>query len=507
MEREAFGALLKEGPLLLDGGMGSLLIAAGLEDGRAPEHWVLEHPERVEAAHRAYVEAGSRAIQTNTFGASPPKLAASGLEGRCREVNRLAVSVARSAAAGRALVAGDIGPTGLLRPPMGQATECDFLRAFREQVSAFAEAGADFISIETMFDLVEALAALQVAVETGLPVVASMTFEKKKRGFFTIMGTLSWNPCGHWKKRERTRRASTAASPRTSCSKWSARRYRPWVCPSWRSPMRAHRGRSQRESPMTPRRTPSPGTWRPWPNPEPASSAAAAGQTPASSGRRGRLWTPNPRNPMPELSLALEPEQVRRYLGYGGAGRPSKKVQERLLELWECALGLLKPRGDFRILTSEEAAEAGMPSPAKTVGAGLCTIGGELEAEGLSRSRSGAHLDALILDAVGSAAAEAAADALNANLCAEAGRAGLFASPRVSPGYGRWAITCQPKLLALLPARDLGISLTEGLMMVPRKSVSFAVNFVKAPSRGYGRGSRCARCGLRNCPYSEGAED
>jgi methionine synthase I (cobalamin-dependent) len=188
MERDAFRALLDGKPLLLDGGMGSLLIAAGLERGRAPEHWVLERPERVEAAHCAYVEAGSGAVQTNTFGASPPKLAASGLEGRCRDVNRLAVSVAKSAAAGRALVAGDVGPTGLLRPPMGQATEPDFLRAFREQVSALAEAGADFISIETMFDLVEALAALEAAVETGLPVVASMTFEKKKRGFFTIMG-------------------------------------------------------------------------------------------------------------------------------------------------------------------------------------------------------------------------------------------------------------------------------------------------------------------------------
>jgi hypothetical protein len=206
---------------------------------------------------------------------------------------------------------------------------------------------------------------------------------------------------------------------------------------------------------------------------------------------------------MPELPLTLEPEQVRRTLGYGGAGSPSKKVQERLSELWEDACGLLMPRGDFRILTCAEAAGAGMPSPAEKVGAGLCTIGAALEDESLRRSHSGAPLDGLILDAVGSAAAEAAADALNAILCAEAEREGLFASPRVSPGYGRWAIACQPRLLALLPARDLGVSLTEGLMMAPRKSVSFAVNFVKAPPRAYGRRSRCARCGLKNCPYSE----
>ena len=188
MEREAFRAFLKERPRLLDGGMGSLLIAAGLEPGRAPERWLLEHPDRIRAAHRAYVEAGSDIVQTNTFGASPPKLSASNLAGRCGEVNRLAVALAKEAAGGRALVAGDIGPTGLLRPPVGQAVEDDFIQAFSEQASALAEAGADFISIETMFDLKEALAAVKAARKTGLPVAASMTFEKRRRGFFTIMG-------------------------------------------------------------------------------------------------------------------------------------------------------------------------------------------------------------------------------------------------------------------------------------------------------------------------------
>jgi hypothetical protein len=208
-------------------------------------------------------------------------------------------------------------------------------------------------------------------------------------------------------------------------------------------------------------------------------------------------------NPMPELRLALEPDHVRRYLGYRGAVRPSKKVEERFLELWERAMSLLRPRGDYRVVSLAEAAEAGMPLPSERVGVGLCTIGGAVEEESLKRSGEGAPLDALILDAVGSAAAEAAADALNALLCAEAGRTGLFASPRVSPGYGKWEVSCQRKLLALQPAKDLGVSLTEGLMMVPRKSVSFAVNFLKAAPRGYGRSTRCARCGLRNCPYSE----
>jgi 5-methyltetrahydrofolate--homocysteine methyltransferase len=85
-------------------------------------------------------------------------------------------------------VAGDIGPTGLMLPPVGEATVEEMRQAFGEQAGALTAAGADLISIETMFDLREALAALSAARATGLPVLASMTFERRKRGFFTIMG-------------------------------------------------------------------------------------------------------------------------------------------------------------------------------------------------------------------------------------------------------------------------------------------------------------------------------
>ena len=179
---------LEDGVLLLDGGLGSLLIAMGLESGRASEAWTAEEPERVVAAHRAYVEAGCDVLHTNTFGANPPKLAAAGLGGRCRELNAAAVALARRAASGTTLVAGDVGPTGKLLPPVGDASEELFLDAFREQTAELASAGVDLISIETMYDLREALAAVEAARETGLPVMASMTFEAKPRGHFTIMG-------------------------------------------------------------------------------------------------------------------------------------------------------------------------------------------------------------------------------------------------------------------------------------------------------------------------------
>ncbi|MEW6338314.1 MAG: homocysteine S-methyltransferase family protein [Acidobacteriota bacterium] len=181
-------ALARERVVLLDGGVGSMLIAAGLEAGRAPESWVLEHPERVAAVHRAYAEAGSDIVHACTFGATPPRLAAAGLEGRCREVNAGAVRLAREAVGGRALVAGDIGPTGTFLPPVGAATTESLRAAFEAQAAALAEAGADLLSIETMSDLREARLALEAGRRTGLAVIASMTFEPRRRGVFTVMG-------------------------------------------------------------------------------------------------------------------------------------------------------------------------------------------------------------------------------------------------------------------------------------------------------------------------------
>jgi 5-methyltetrahydrofolate--homocysteine methyltransferase len=187
LERLLAGA----GPLLLDGALGTLLMSMGLETGRAPEAWVLEHPDRVEAAHRLYVEAGSDVFHTVTFGANPIRLEEAGLGAACcRELNARAVEIARRAAAARpgVLVAGDVGPTSRFFPPVGNATEGELRAAFEEQAAALAGAGIDLFSIETMVDAREARIALEAARATGLPVVVSMTFEAKKRGAFTMMG-------------------------------------------------------------------------------------------------------------------------------------------------------------------------------------------------------------------------------------------------------------------------------------------------------------------------------
>jgi 5-methyltetrahydrofolate--homocysteine methyltransferase len=142
----------------------------------------------VTGAHAAYVAAGSEAVQTNTFGANPVRLAHFGLADRCAAINHRAVGLAR--VAGPTFVIGDIGPTGEYLPPVGDGDLTRWLAAFSTQARALADAGVDAIHVETMSDLREATAALE-AVRTlapDLPVMVSLTFERRPRGVFTVMG-------------------------------------------------------------------------------------------------------------------------------------------------------------------------------------------------------------------------------------------------------------------------------------------------------------------------------
>ncbi|MCX8067433.1 MAG: homocysteine S-methyltransferase family protein [Anaerolineae bacterium] len=170
-------------PLVADGAMGTMLIAAGLAPGQPTEQWVLEHPEAVLAVHRAYVEAGAELILTCTFGGTRPRLSRAGLEGRVAEVNRRAVELAREAAAGRAFVAGDIGPLGELLAPLGKRTYTEAVDLFAEQAAALAEAGGDVLYIETMAALEEAKAAVEGARRAAphLPITLTFSFDTHGR--------------------------------------------------------------------------------------------------------------------------------------------------------------------------------------------------------------------------------------------------------------------------------------------------------------------------------------
>src|SRR5580658_2194004 len=146
--------LLAEGrPLLADGATGTNLFEVGLTSGDNPEAWNATHPDRVRALHQSFVEAGAEIILTNSFGGNRRRLALHGLEGRVRELNRLAAENARAEAdrAGRpVVVAGSIGPTGDLLAPLGELTEEEAVEAFAEQIEGLREGGADLLWIETM---------------------------------------------------------------------------------------------------------------------------------------------------------------------------------------------------------------------------------------------------------------------------------------------------------------------------------------------------------------------
>lgn len=176
--------------LVADGAMGTMLFDAGLESGAPPEAWNVEHPDRVRAIQRAYLQAGSNIILTNTFGGTRYRLGMHGLEARVKELNRAGAEIARvevDAAGGTALVAGDIGPSGEILAPVGTLDFDDAVNAFAEQAEGLIAGGVDLIWIETMADLEEVRAAIDGVrrVSAEVPMIATMTFDTKGR---TMMG-------------------------------------------------------------------------------------------------------------------------------------------------------------------------------------------------------------------------------------------------------------------------------------------------------------------------------
>ena len=105
--------------VLLDGGFGTELIRRGFPQGACPEAWNVDNPGAIRAIHRSYFDAGSDAVQTNSFGGSPIKLASHGLEKRCSELNRAAIQVADEVRPAGRFVGGSIGPTGKFLKPQG----------------------------------------------------------------------------------------------------------------------------------------------------------------------------------------------------------------------------------------------------------------------------------------------------------------------------------------------------------------------------------------------------
>jgi 5-methyltetrahydrofolate--homocysteine methyltransferase len=184
-------SLLTSWPVVIaDGAMGTMLFEAGLESGDSPQVWNVTHPDRVRAVHRAYLDAGSQVILSNTFGSNRFRLARHQLESRVAELNRAGASLLRAElehAEGKCLAAGDIGPSGELLAPLGKLTYAEAADAFGEQAGALVAGGVDLIWIETMSALQEIQAAIEGVrrISVDIPIVVTLTFEKHGR---TMMG-------------------------------------------------------------------------------------------------------------------------------------------------------------------------------------------------------------------------------------------------------------------------------------------------------------------------------
>jgi len=180
--------LLKEQPVITDGAWGTQIQQLGLPAGVCPDAWNIENPAAVQKVARSYVEAGSRIILTNTFGASRTMLERHDLSDKAAAINRAGAEISRRAAGDKAFVFGSMGPSGKLYFT-GEIAESELASAFEEQAMALAEGGANGIVIETMSELDEAKIALKAARKTGLPVVVSMVYDSGQEFDRTMMGS------------------------------------------------------------------------------------------------------------------------------------------------------------------------------------------------------------------------------------------------------------------------------------------------------------------------------
>jgi len=187
---ESLSHLLSERNILLaDGATGTNLFALGLQTGDCPEHWNREHPDRVAASYRSFVEAGSDILLTNSFGGNRCRLKLHSSENAVDELNERAAAIAREeiAKADRTLlVAGSMGPTGEILAPLGELQIEEATEVFAEQAKALARGGVDLLWLETLSSMEETQAAIAGAAQAGLPIVCTMSFDTNGRSMMGV---------------------------------------------------------------------------------------------------------------------------------------------------------------------------------------------------------------------------------------------------------------------------------------------------------------------------------
>lgn len=180
MTKQAFQDLVNKGTVLLDGATGSNLMKAGMPRGVCTEKWVCENPAPLAELQKAYKEAGSQIVYAPTFSANRISLTNHGLQDKVKELNTKLLEISRNAVGRDCLVAGDLTTTG-----KQDASYEELLEAYREQIEAQLEAGADLLVAETMLGEMEPMAVLDVADSVcDLPVMCTLTVESDGSLFF-----------------------------------------------------------------------------------------------------------------------------------------------------------------------------------------------------------------------------------------------------------------------------------------------------------------------------------
>ncbi len=189
MARVKLSERITEGLFFLDGAMGTQLFARGIEAGRCNDYLNIESGDIVFDIHTAYLQAGSDAVITNTFGANKYALTRHGHADKVARINLAGAGLARTAAGDDKYVLGDIGPCGDFLEPLGNVKSDELKEAFADQAKALADGGVDGLIIETMTAIEEITVAIEaVKSVSDLPIFASLAYDPAGEGFKTMMG-------------------------------------------------------------------------------------------------------------------------------------------------------------------------------------------------------------------------------------------------------------------------------------------------------------------------------
>ncbi len=496
--------------LIFDGGYGTALFDAGLENGDCPELWNDTHPDVVRGIHRGYFDAGSQLVETNTFGGTALKLHeyderyGHDMGARTRELNDKGARLARAACPPGGYVAGSIGPTSYLPLDYGVgknvATDEEYFETFREQAQALAAGGVDCFAVETMMFPLEAAAAIRACKAVAdLPVMATMFFQYEE---LHDRDRTMWGDSPADVARQLLDAGADIVG--MNCGRGPDRAI--VIIREMRAGHRRAAHRVPERGPADHHRRPDHLRARPGGDGQGLPGAARRGVQHRGrllrleSGahpphrRRGALppravtapaFSLLSRTPvvLEGLPLSIDRDEVLRFQGYQkGVDLPSPVVVAIFEEALALGERLMAPRLVYRAAPVDERGadliaaggeRLAIPQigrlwgPIEAVGAGICTVGEAIETRVRALFDAREFPLAVMLDSVGSAAAESLAEYANDLLCQAALPQGLKVTNRVSPGYAGWDTAEQARLFRICPGDPIGVRAQRGVLHDP----------------------------------------